>query len=240
MFTWSSLFRGERLVAKKENEVSVQRGIRDGNARPSMEKPCLVCCSALKAEILELVKKGDLNSDLVFVSKYFHGDYAPLERNIRAVLKQTLARGFGKVILVYGDLCLGPNDEMNKLAEEYDVTKVDAVNCVDCLVGGKGKFFDLDLGHKLLLLPPGMIGFYQRLKNKGLQEGIDEDYFRQFFSGLKGILLFDSRGEVEKSIEEIGKVDFGLQVLETKKTRPDDLKLVVLEAIECSDQIKMR
>ena len=200
------------------------------------EKPCLVSCSALKAEIQELVKRGDLNADLVFVSKFFHGDYALLEKNLREVLKRTLSCFSGRVILVYGDLCLGPNNEMKELAEEYGVTKVDAVNCVDCLLGGKGKFFDVDLTHKLLLLHPGMIDFYKHLKNKALKEGIDEDIFRQFFSGLKGILLFDTLGEVEKNLEEIDKLNFGLSVLETKRIGPHNLKLVISEAIERSNQ----
>ena len=200
------------------------------------EKPCLVSCSALKAEIQELVKRGDLDADLVFVSKFFHGDYALLEKNLREVLKRTLPRFSGRVILVYGDLCLGANNEMKELAEEYGVIKVDAVSCIDCLLGGKGKFFEADPTHKLLLLDPGMIDFYKHLKNKALKEGIDEDIFRQFFSGLKGILLFDTLGEVAKNLEEIDKLNFGLSVLETKRIWPHNLKLVISEAIERSNQ----
>ena len=218
------------LTSKLSMDDQVVMGLK------GKEKPCLLSCSGLKAEIQELVKRGDLDADLVFVSKFFHGDYALLEKNIREVLKRTLSRFPGRVILVYGDLCLGPNNEMKRLAEEYGVIKVNAVNCVDCLLGGKGKFFDLDPTHKLLLLSPGMIDFYKHLKKKALQEGIDEDTFRQFFSGLKGILLLDSREEAEKNLEETDKVNFGLEVLETKKIRHDDLKLVILEAIERSNQ----
>ena len=60
--------------------------------------------------------------------------------------------------------------------------------------------------------------------------------FRQFFSGLKGILLFDTLGEVEKNLEEIDKLNFGLSVLETKRIWPHNLKLVISEAIERSNQ----
>ena len=200
------------------------------------EKPCLVSCSALKAEIQELVKRGDLNADLVFVSKFFHGDYALLEKNLREVLKRTLSRFSGRVILVYGDLCLGPNNEMKELAKEYGVIKVDAVNCIDCLLGGKGKFFEADPTHKLLLLDPGMIDFYKYFKKKARQEGVDEDALRQFFSGLKGIMLLDTLGEAEKNIEEIAKLNFGLSVLETKRIGIDNLKLVISEAIERNNQ----
>ncbi len=200
------------------------------------EKPCLVSCGVLKKEIQELVKRGDLDADLVFVSGSFHMDYALLEKNLREVLKRTLPRFSGRVILVYGDLCLGTNNEMKKLAEEYGVIKVDAVNCIDCLLGGKGKFFEVDPTHELLLLDPGMIDFYKYFKKKAQQEGVDEDALRQFFSGLKGIMLLDTLGETEKNLEEIAKLNFGLPVLETKKIGLDNLKLVISEAIERNNQ----
>jgi hypothetical protein len=163
-------------------------------------------------------------------------DYALLEKNLREVLKRTLPRFSGRVILVYGDLCLGTNNEMKELAEEYGVIKVDAVSCIDCLLGGKGKFFEADPTHKLLLLDPGMIDFFKYFKKKARQEGVDEDALRQFFSGLKGIMLLDTLGEAEKNIEEIAKLNFGLPVLETKKIGLDNLKLVISEAIERNNQ----
>ena len=102
-------------------------------------KICLVSCSVLKDELQLLVKQGKLDAELVFVSKYFHVDYAEVERNVRKVLEGTLKRFKGKVVLVYGDLCLGQNGEMKRLADEFGVVKVDALNCVDCQLGGKGQ-----------------------------------------------------------------------------------------------------
>jgi hypothetical protein len=203
----------------------------------SEKKPCLVSCSALKEEIRELVKRGDLDADLVFVSKFFHGEYALLEKNLREVLKRTLPRFSGKVILVYGDLCLGSFNEMKELAKEYGVNKVDAVNCIDCLLGGKGKFFEANPAHDHLLMDPGLIGFYRYIKKKARQEGLDEDILRQVFSGLKGIMLFDTLGEAEKNLGEIAKLNFGLPVLETKKIGSDNLKLVISEAIERNNSV---
>ena len=91
-------------------------------------KPCLVSCSVLKEELEKLVKQGDLDVDLVFVSKYFHVDYEVLERNLHKVVEKSLSRSPAGLILVYGDLCLAPNDEMKKITEEYGVVKVDALN----------------------------------------------------------------------------------------------------------------
>jgi hypothetical protein len=116
-------------------------------------KPCIVSCSVLKKEIEKLANQGDLDAETVFVSKYFHVDYALLEKNLRQVLQKTLLRSPGGIILVYGDLCLGPNNEMKKLTEEYGIVKVDALNCIDCLLGGKGKVSEADPDHDLFFVP---------------------------------------------------------------------------------------
>ncbi len=70
-------------------------------------KPCLVSCSVLKKELEKLVKQGELDVDLVFVSKYFHVDYELLERNLRKIVENSVFRSPRGTILVYGDLCLG-------------------------------------------------------------------------------------------------------------------------------------
>jgi hypothetical protein len=195
-------------------------------------KPCLVSCSVLKEELEKLVKEGALDADLVFVSKYFHVDYEVLERNLRKVVEKSLSRSPGGIILVYGDLCLGPNDEMKKLAEEYGLVKVDALNCVDCLLGGKGKVLETDPDHNLLFLYPGMIGFFSHFKEKAQQENIDEEAFNKLFSGLKGIALLDTLGEPEKNEEDVEKLHTGLKILETKTIGLDNLKQLLLEVIE--------
>jgi len=195
-------------------------------------KVCLVSCSVLKEESEQLIKQGSLDAELVFVSKYFHVDYKVLEKNLRKVLEQTLKRFHGKVVLVYGDLCLGQNNEMKKLAEEYGVVKVDAVNCIDCQLGGKGKFLEADPEHNLMFLGPGMIGFFKRMKEKMRDEGVDEAAFANLFSGIKGIVLLDTCGNADKCKDELEKSGIGLRVLETRKIGLENVKRVLLGAIE--------
>jgi Protein of unknown function (DUF1638) len=203
------------------------------------EKPkvCLVSCSVLKEEIQQLVKQGSLDAEFVFVSKYFHIDYAAVENNLRKVLERTLKRFNGKVVLVYGDLCLGQENEMKKLAQEYGIVKVDAVNCIDCQLGGKGKFFEADPEHNLMFMGPGMIGFFKHAKETMLKEGVDEAAFANMFSGIKGIVLLDTCGDVEKCKEEIEKSGINLQILETRKIGLENVKRVILDAIDCSARI---
>jgi hypothetical protein len=199
-------------------------------------KPCLISCSVLKQEIEQLVRQGDLNVEVVFVSKYFHIDYSLLEKNLRQTIKRTLPRLTENPILVYGDLCMGPNGEMKQLAEEYGLVKVDALNCVDCLLGGKGKIEGADPNHELMFFDPGMIEFFREAQKKLKKEGMDEEAMRNMFSGIKGILLLDSLGNEEKCKKEIENLHIGLAVLETKKVGLDKLKLVVEDAISRNSQ----
>jgi hypothetical protein len=195
-------------------------------------KLCLVSCSVLKEELQQLVKQGSLDAELVFVSKYFHVDYEAVEKNLRKVLATTLKRFNGKVVLVYGDLCLGQNNEMKKLAEEYGIVKVDAVNCIDCQLGGKGKFFDADPEHNLMFMGPGMVEFFKHMKEKMLKEGVDEVAFANMFSGIKGIVFLDTCGNAEKLREELKKSGMGLPILETREIGLENVRRVVFDAIE--------
>ncbi len=195
-------------------------------------KFCLVSCSVLKEELEQQVKEGSLDAELVFVSKYFHVDYEVLEINLRKVLETTLKRFNGKVVLVYGDLCLGQNNEMKKLAEEYGIVKVDAVNCIDCQLGGKGVFLEADPNHNLMFMGSGMILFFKHMKEKMLKEGVDEAAFANMFSGIKGIVLLDTCGDAEKYKEELEKLNIELPILETREIGLENLKRVIFEAIE--------
>ena len=203
------------------------------------EKPevCLVACSVLKEEIQQLQNQGSLSVDVVFVSKFFHIDYAALENNLRKVLEQTQKRFKGKIVLVYGDLCLGQNEEMKKLTKEYGISKIDAVNCIDCQLGGKGKFFQADPDHNLMFMGPGMIGFFKHAKDQMLKEGIDEAAFANMFSGIKGIVLLDTCGDTEKCVQDLKDSGMNLKILETRKIGLNNVKQVILDAINHANGI---
>ena len=196
------------------------------------ESICLVSCSVLKEELEQLVKQGSLDAKLVFVSKYFHIDYEVVEKNLRKVLEQTLKSFKGKVVLVYGDLCLGQDGEMKKLTDQYGVVKVEAVNCIDCQLGGKGKFFEADPDHNLMFMGPGMIGFFKHAKETMLKEGVDEAAFAGMFSGIKGFVLLDTCGNEEKMRKDLEASGIGLPILEVKKDCLENVRRVVLDAIE--------
>ena len=202
------------------------------------QRVCLVSCSVLRDELEQLIKKGDLDAEVVFVSKFFHVDYSQLEKNLRKVLEQTQKRFKGKIVLVYGDLCLGQDDEMKKLSKEYGIAKIDAVNCIDCQLGGKGKSLEADPEHNLMFMGSGMIGFFKHAKEQMLGEGIDDATFANMFSGIKGAVILDTCDNAEKCKEELHKSGIGLKVLETRKVGLENVKRVVLDAIDRSNRIE--
>jgi hypothetical protein len=198
------------------------------------DKICLVSCSVLKSELQKLVKEGKLDVDLVFVSKSFHVDYALVEQNLRKVLEHSLKRYPGRVVVFYGDLCMGQDNEMKRLMEEYGVVKVDALNCIDCQLGGKGKIEEADPEHKWMFMGPGMIDFFKDAKLQLAKQGVDEEAFKRMFSGVKGFVILDTvgnGGELEEALEKVG---VGVKIVETRQVGTENIRLLVLEAIEKS------
>ena len=195
-------------------------------------RPCIISCSVLKDEIEKLVKEGKLDADLLFVSKYFHIDYAQIEKHLRPVIEKALKSHPENVILVYGDLCLGSNNEMKKLADEYGIVMVDALNCIDCQLGGKGAFLDADQNHDLFFLSPGWTDFFRHGQETMRKEGIDKAAFKQFFSGLRGIIILDTLGNADDLKIEIEKLGTGLEVLVTKHVGCQNVRNVIQEALD--------
>lgn len=141
-------------------------------------------------------------------------------------------------MVVYGDLCLGQNDEMKKLIDKYGVTKVNAANCIDCQLGGGGVFFEADPDHNLMFMGPGMIAFFKHMKQKMLREGVDEAAFAAMFSGIKGIVLLDTLGNVEECRQELAASGLGLAILETRAVGLENVRRVVFDAIQHATRAK--
>ncbi len=158
------------------------------------------------------------------MNKYLHTDYQKLHDTLKASLRKHSRR---KPVAIYGDVCMGFNGEMNALMTEYDVVKVDALNCIDCLLGGRGKLLEMDPDHRLFFLTPAFLEF-----SENLILGTKEDNRRRF-SMLKGIIVLDSLGDMERYWDRIKHISdqTGLPVLKHWVVGLDGLKAVVQEAL---------
>ena len=200
----------------------------------NVEKPCVISCAILRKEIERLQEKGDIDVQAYFLSEKLHMDYNLLDRGLNGALKKHLKQNSKGVIVVYGDVCLGFNGEMKMLIDKYDVIKVDALNCIDCLLGGKGKLLNIDPEHKILFLNPAFIEFDKKLRKKTKYR----TWGREMYSMLDGIILLDAMGDLaayQSRIDEI--VDrTGLPIIDRQEIGLEGLKDVLLDALERNRQ----
>lgn len=194
------------------------------------DKSYLVCCSVFKDE----VEKISLNEDFeaIFLGMTLHSDYNLLEKNLRIVLEKCRKNNPRKVVLVYGDDCLGLNGEMKKLTKEFDAVKVDAVNCIDCFLGGKGNYLKSDPEQKLIFLTPGWIKYFNRMQQKATKE--EKAFLKNMFTGFNGTILLDTTGNLLQYKNQIKNfMDFtGLELLETRKIDTNQIKQLINQTLQ--------
>ena len=195
--------------------------------REEMGKKLLISCGILQPEIETLIARGTIEADAIFLNKYLHLDYQKLHDALKASLRKYRER---KPVVVYGDVCLGFNGEMRILMTEFGAVKVDGLNCIDCLLGGRGKLLDIDPDHKFFFLTPAFIEFSESLMISTREEN------RRRFNMLKGIILVDSLENMEQYRDRIEHFinQTGLPVLKHMVVGLSGLKNVIEEAIQRS------
>jgi len=196
------------------------------------EKPCVISCGILRKEIEYLLEKGDIDAEVHFLSEKLHSDYHLLDRGLSRALKKYRVQSSQGVIVVYGDVCLGFNGEMKALMDQYDAVKVDALSCIDCVLGGKGRLLEIDPDHKYLFLNPAFIQFTEKIR------GETKEITREMFSMLDGIILLDAMGDLDEYQSKIDEIadHTGLPILERKDIGIEGFKSILLEAIDRNRQ----
>lgn len=195
----------------------------------SRQKPLLISCGILQPEIQALISCEDIRAEAVFLSKYLHVDYRKLHKALKASLHKHDER---RPVVVYGDVCLGFNGEMKALMIECDAVKVDALNCIDCLLGGQGKLLEMDPDHRMFFLTPAFLAFSESIVSRSRQEN------RIRFKMLEGIIVVDSLGDMARhwSRVEHFSEQTGLPVIEHVTVGLTGLKTVIEEALQRTHQ----
>jgi hypothetical protein len=196
------------------------------------KRPYLISCGILKREIEKLIENDPLKVEPCFLDAGLHADYDELERELTRAIEEHLKDKSRGIIIVYGDLC-HPNI-VSIVGKYSNVVKVDALNCIDCLLGGHGRLLEIDPNHDYFYLSPGWMP--SNLKNNERFKVIFDkstEEMRKQFSKLKGIILIDSLGNLSEFKEEIEEFSYRIRlpVLDEKVVGIDGVKDVILEAI---------
>ena len=193
------------------------------------EKPCVISCGILRKEIEHLLENGDIDAEVHFLSEKLHMDYDLLERGLNGALKKHQKQSPQGVIVVYGDVCLGFKGEMKALIDQYDVIKVDALNCIDCILGGKGKLLKMDPDHKYLFLNPAFVQFTEKIRGETKEK--TRDMFQHARWHCSSGYQWEIWTEYQSKIDEIADHTC-LPILKRKNIGLEGLKRTLLEAFD--------
>ena len=195
-------------------------------------KPYLICCGVLQQEMERLIAGGYLSVEPVYLDVGLHAEPEKLKEQLVKAIDRCSADGPRPIIVVYGDLCY---PGMKQLIGNYaNVTKVDALNCIDCLLGGHGQLCSIDPNWEYFYLSPGWLP--SSLKASPVFRSLFDNFSDQhkaMLGNMKGIIVFDTlddpdgfRAEVEEFAGTIG-----LPVTRLETIGLEGLKSVVSEAM---------
>ena len=198
------------------------------------QKPYLICCGILRKEVEKLIEDSQLPVEPFFLEAGLHANDDELEEQLTKAIEECSKESSRGIIVVYGDLC---HPKMKEIIGKHDnVVKVDALNCIDCLLGGHGKLLDIDPNHEYFYLSPGWMPSELKAnpRFRPIFYDLSPEEVRKQFSPLKGILLFDSLEDLDEFKNEIEEFSnhTGLAIIGKKLAGLDRLKDFILETIE--------
>lgn len=196
-------------------------------------RPYLISCGILRKEIEKLVEEKSLDVEPIFLDAGLHVDYAKLKKELTSAIEECSKKKSKGIVVVYGDLC---HPRIKKIVEKYNNSvKVDALNCIDCLLGGHGRLLLIDPNNDHFYLSPGWMPSNLE-KNVHFRKVFDwgQEGIKNLFRDLKGVILIDSLGNLDDfkgDIEEFSS-QTGLPVKDKKTVGVRELKALILEAIQ--------
>jgi hypothetical protein len=117
---------------------------------------------------------------------------------------------------------------MDRLVEAQGLTKVRAVNCIDCQLGGCGRLLEIDPDHRHFFLNRAFLQFGRKSLFRN-----DPATVREQFRMLTAIVPIDPLGDLDAHWDEIRRISelTGLPLRERLDVGLDGLEKVLAEAI---------
>jgi hypothetical protein len=192
--------------------------------------PSVIACGIFKQEIMRLIEQDGLKMNPNFLNPGLHNDPPLLEKALRGLLAKQIRSNGGNVVVLYGDICLGFQNQMAALVDEFGVVKVNALNCIDCYLGGQGRLLEIDPRHEYFFLNPSWMAL--EFGERNLESPTEAS--RREFNMLKGLYLLDTLDNLDESESHIQKISrfTNLPVVARENIGLKGLKQVLTRALE--------
>ncbi len=164
--------------------------------------PSLIACGIFRQELTRLMERGELAAKPYYLNPGLHNDPPLLEKALRGLLMKQTRSNEGNVVVLYGDICLGFQNQMAALVNEFDVVRVDALNCIDCYLGGGGRLLQIDPRHEYFFLNPSWIELEFGKRDMETPSAAS----RREFNMLKGLYLLDTLDNLDEYDSHIQKI----------------------------------
>jgi len=165
---------------------------------PSKFRPILISCGILRKEIEKLIEEKKLDVEPIFLDAGLHVVYAELEKELTSALEKRAEHAPNGIIVVYGDMC---HPRIKKIVKKYsNAVKVDALNCIDCILGGHQNLLQADPKYSHFYLSPGWMPSNLK-KSPQYREIFDWNMegIKEQFEHLTGIIIIDSLDNLDEN-----------------------------------------
>ena len=191
--------------------------------------PSLIACGIFREEIMQLMAQGAVAVKPYFLNPGLHNDPPLLEKVLRGILAKEVKGNAGNVVVLYGDICLGFQNEMTALVDEFGVAKVNALNCIDCYLGGQGRLLKIDPKHEYFFLNPSWI----KLEFDERDLDCPTAASHREFNMLKGLYLLDTLSDLDQYETYVHKISqfTNLPVVARESVGLEGLKQVLSSAL---------
>ena len=149
-----------------------------------MSRPFIISCGIFKAELEYLTKTKAVDASILFLDPALHVNFDKLKARLVQALEENKDRQ-GGIRVFYGNC----HPEMLKLMERYGAKKIEAVNCIEAIVG-REEVRKIDAEAKSFFLTAGWINNFESIFAAGTAD-FDFD-FSTLFKDYKRVVVFDA------------------------------------------------
>lgn len=142
-------------------------------------------CAVVRAEMEELLRRGLIEGELLFLDSMLHMDPPLLEEKLTAALEQSTGQP-GCLVLVYGDC----SAHMLDLVRRFRVGRVKVINCAQLLLG-RERYRQLMREEAFLILPEWAQRWEHIMKS---ELGLTKEVAHGLMGENRGVLVYLDSG----------------------------------------------